>query len=322
MSEEKEMNLFDLCAAFFRWIGRCFMALVRWVGESIRLAWRWWYIVLPVVAIAVGGGLWYSRMENRIYEVNAIAHLYGPTIDDVKQVYGVLENALPSYVSEQQSLATLLQVEPAVTESLRKFGTFLVIDAKHDSVADYVDFDRKAKLHDTTNVVMTERINLQFCTKRPDLVPQVGEAIVSYLNRNSSFQSAYAAKLSLLQREAKFCHDQIEKVDSLTTAFYFEQGTEATMVYDRWEFLIGSREITLLHPQIFDLFRTTKKVDKQLSLATAPVVLEQGFVIESNPLNGRLKWLAISMVVGYLLGCLLALSVDRRKRIWVWLQHR
>ncbi|MGM9830690.1 MAG: hypothetical protein ACI3Z5_01580 [Paludibacteraceae bacterium] len=322
MSEEKDMNLFDLCAAFFRWIGRCCMTLIRWVGESLRLTWRWWFVVLPVMAIVLGVGLWYSRTDNRIYEVNAVAHLYGPTVDDVNQVYSALANALPASVSSTQTLPALLQVDPATTRTLRRFETYPVIDSRHDSIADYVDFQRKVKYQDTTNVHMASRINLQFRTKQPDLVPQVGTAIVNYLNSNASFQAAYAAKLATLQREARFCHDQIEKVDSLSTAFYFDQGTNNNLKYDRWELLVGTRQIELIHPQIFNLFYTTKKVDKELALATAPVVLEQGFVVKAKPINGWKKWSAIGLVVGYLLGCLLALLIDRRKAIFAWLNKQ
>ena len=322
MSEEKDMNLFDLCAAFFRWIGRCCMTLIRWVGESLRLTWRWWFVVLPVMAIVLGMGLWYSRTDNRIYEVNAIAHLYGPTVDDVNQVYGALANALPMSVSATQSLPALLQLDPAATRTLRRFETFPVIDSRRDSVADYVDFKRKAKFSDTINVVMASRINLQFRTKQPDMVPQVETAIVNYLNSNTAFQAAYETKLATLQREYRFCHEQIEKADSLSTAFYFDQGANKALMYDRWELLVGTRQIELVHPQIISLFRYTKKVDKELALATAPVVLEQGFVINAKPINGWKKWTVIGLVAGYLLGCLMALIIDRRKAIFAWLSQK
>ena len=83
----QEMNFFDLCAACGRAIGRCFVALWRVIERMIRLTYKYWWLVLTIVILAVAAALYYTRFENRTFKVNAVALLNGPTIQQFEQAY-------------------------------------------------------------------------------------------------------------------------------------------------------------------------------------------------------------------------------------------
>ncbi|MCM1034688.1 MAG: hypothetical protein NC038_03785 [Paludibacter sp.] len=322
-SNHHEMNLFDLLAAFFRRIGRFFKALVSMCGNSFRLSvWRW-YIVYPILCLGIAGAIYWSRPDNRIYKVGAIVKLNGPTVDDAKQVWQPLQFATPHCISSDQSIANLLGITDAEAASVERFACFNVIDCLNDSIADYIDFKGKHDLTDTMNVVMKNHLYLQFRTKCPEQAQKIGEAVLSYMNGNKALQSTYSAYHATLQREAEFCHTQIEKLDSLTTSFYFEQGI-GQQIQRSWAasaLVVGERELNLLHPEILELIQYTKKADKELSTATAPVVLEAAFTVDPRPVNGRLKCLFIGLIAGYIAGCMLAWAIERRKSIGSWLKH-
>ena len=61
MEQSREMNLFDLCAAFGRAIGRGVKGMFAGIGKMIRLSFRQWGIVLPIVLLFVGLFLYFSR---------------------------------------------------------------------------------------------------------------------------------------------------------------------------------------------------------------------------------------------------------------------
>ena len=311
------MNLFDLFAAFFRWIGKVCVGFWNLCLNSVRLSLRYWYIVVPVVILFGAAGIYYSRPINRIFKVEAIAYLNGPQAEDVRQVFKPIENNNPFFPN--QNLNDLLGLVGDQAETLRRFEIFDVIDFLNDSTADRVDYKRKHKLTDTLNVVMPNVICIRFRTKRPQNVPVVGEHLINYLNSNPALQAAFEKKKALMERKAVFCHDQLEKLDSLTTSFYFEQGGSA-QAQMKWGsgMVLGRREIKLITPEIMEMYNITEQVDHELSRCTAPVVVEQAFTTCPKAINGRGKCTVIGLFIGYILGCLIALAVKRRENIKEW----
>ena len=314
---DKNMNLFDLTAAFFRWIGRCCVGFWNLSIASLRLALHYWFITVPCVIIFFGVGFYYSRPLNRIYKAEAMVYLNGPLAEDVKQVYQPLINAY--YFFPNQNVAEVLDLTPDQADGLRRFEFYNVVDYLNDSTADMVDYRHKHKPSDTINVYRQNVVCLRFRTKRPDNVPVVGEHIINYLNSNPSLQASYLKKRALQERKVQFCHDQLEKLDSLTSAFYFGQGGTSQMQF-KWGdgMVLGKREIKLFTPEIMEFYRTAEQADRELALCTAPVVAQQPFTTIPRAINGRLLCSVIGILVGYIIGCLIALAVKRRKDIQEW----
>ncbi len=325
MSENKnetphELNLWDLCLICFRGLGNGCRLLWLFCTNMLRLSLQLWYIVLPVVIMGVSCGLYYSRKENRIYNVGAMVHLSGVNRTDVGRVYQSLSLATPDFINKEQTLATQLGLTNEQTKNLRKFTTAGVLDYQCDSIPDAVDKKNKHNLADTLTVVMPDYLYLSFQTKAPQEAQVVGKAVINYLNNNTELQKQYIAYKNVIQRKADFCRTQIEKLDSLTTSFYFEQAGSGHVRYDRWNsaLIVGDRRIDLLHPDILELIQTTEFAEKQLAMATAPVVPMSEFVIEPNAVNGRLKCSVLGLIAGYLFGCALAFAWKRRKQFAQW----
>lgn len=319
-----EMNLFDLTAAFFRAIGRFLKALFRLGGNSLRIFLRKWYISLPLLFLCIAGALYWSRPANRLYKVGTMVKLNGPHTEDLRQAWQPLQFAVPDCISATQSLPALLGISAEDAFPLQDFACLNVIDYKNDSTADVVDFRNKHNLSDTTDVVMPNYLYLQFRTRRPQQAQEIGKVILSYLNNHTSLQRAYENYVRTLQREAVFCRTQIEILDSLTTAFYFEQGTGQQIQRDirMSALVVGEREINLLHEEILQLIAHTKKTEYELSTATAPVVTVSDFTIDPRPVNGRLKCLLVALLCGYVTGCISAWTIEEKKRIALWLKRK
>lgn len=312
------MNLFDLVAAFCRWCGKQLSNLWTLFTNSIRLALHYWYITVPITLICGAIGFFYARPLNRTYKVDAIVYLNGPKSDEVKQIYKSLEYNFPIFPN--QEIENVLGLTPEQVQGVRKFKTFDVIDYQNDSTVDFVDYKRKHKLTDTVNVVMRDVICLQFRTKHPDLAPIVGEHIIAYLNNNSNFQASYEKKRALLERKSLFCHDQLEKLDSLTSAFYFQHAATGGQMQLRWGegMIMGKREIELFTDDILEFYNETEKVDRELTRCTAPVTVHQPFTICPKAINGPIKCTIIALLLGYIIACLTALMIHRRHELKDW----
>lgn len=320
--QERETNLFDVIRACFRGIGRGIKACAEGLALLIRLTYRQWWIVLIVLLLALVLANFYARKSNRIYKVEAIVWLNGPTVEQTEQLYKNLALALPSDMSQTQTLTSQLELTEHQLRGVRNFKSFHVIDCMHDSVADFVDYRHKQSRTDTLNVHMPNRLCLSFCTTNPSAVDTIGNAIIAYLNNSPKMQEPFALKRALLEREVAFAKSHIEKLDSLTTAFYFEQGTGPQVQANRWEsgFVAGKREIKFFTNVIYSEFKRLDKLNHLLSFCSAPVVLEDNFKINPNALNGRIKMNIIGLIAGWLLGCLIAAIIEQRKAIAAWLK--
>ncbi len=319
--EHKEMNLFDLCAAGVRGIGRGVQWCWRLLTDSLRLALQKWYIVAPVTLLFLAGGLFFARHSNRIYNVEAQVWLNGPTSDEVANAFTPLAQSLVTRTWSEQSAAELLQVAPEVVATASHFETFNVIDFLNDSTADMVDYKGKYKRTDTLNVVMKQCLQIRFRTKQPQNAAIIGNAILDYLNGNPSLQNSYKEHLEILRAEVGFYDKQVALADSIARTFYMESGRNAVQVQNKsYELMMGRREIKSLYPSLQDLINQAKKSHHELARATAPVVAPQGFIVGAHARNRYSNCGILAILIGYIVGCLIAWAVKRRNDLREWLK--
>lgn len=312
------MNFFDLCAACGRGIGRCFAAFGRLLAHMTRLSYRYWWLVLTVLILAVAAALYYTRCSNQTYKMNAVALLNGPSIQQFEQAYAPLR--LNKMISADADIKPFLDQRTA-----RAFDTFRVIDCLKDDEADFVDFKRKVVPTDTVKVQMNDRLCLQFRIKARDIeaLPAIELALLDFLNANEPMQQSYTTYLANLKEEVAFNHSQAQKLDSLTSSYYFYNASSAQpMNYSgNGVNFYGDRRIRLFLKEIYEQREVLRRADYRLQLATAPVVLENHFAMDPKPVNGRLKVLILFLLLGWCGSCALAELIDKRKAICAWLKQ-
>jgi len=311
------MNFFDLCVACGRAIGRCCVACWHLLERMIRLTYRFWWIVLTLVVLAIAAALYYTRQDNLTYKLDAVALLNGPTISQFDQAYVA--------VRANRLLPPEAPIAPYLTERTAwAFDTYRVIDCLHDNTADYIDFKRKSTPTDTVKVQMTDRLCLEFRIKACDLhlVPEIEQALMATLNRDPAMNRSYEAYVRNLSEEVAFNHRQALKLDSLTSVYYFTPvSAAAPMNYSgNGVNFYGDRRIRLFLDNIYEQQEHMQKVDYRMQLATAPVVLENHFAVNPKPVNSRGKCLVIFFLLGWIGGCVLAEIIDKRKVIGAWLK--
>ena len=321
MEQQREMNFFDLCKVLAHWLVKCVKWLVNSIGAIIRLTFRKWWIVLIIMALSIAAALYYSRHDNRIYKVNAIATLNGVTADVVRGEFENLSHATPWL--EQQNLATMLHIDPALAANTSAFRTFDVIDCLGDSIVDYVDYKGNVTRTDTMYMHMSHTIALQFRTRRPNDVPQLEEAILNYLNSRPYFQQKYTSFRNDLERTARFHRDQVDKLDSLTTRFYFDAVPTQQVQLNSWEsgVILGNRQISLFLEDVYPEIRAMENTNDRLATCTAPVVLQSHFSVDPRAVNRLSVSLLWALVIGWMIGLLLAALVENWKALLHWLRQ-
>lgn len=319
---EKDMNFIDLCVACGRAIGRGCKACGRILARMTRLTYRYYWVVLPIILLGLAASLYYTREKNTINRANAIVMVNAGSLQQFEQAFAPLR--LEKSIPAEFAIKGFLKRHKAL-----RFETFHVIDSKHDGTADFIDFKKKVKATDTTEIIMQDRICIQFFIKDRDLdsLPQIEKAVLDYLNANEALQQSYGIYLANLRESAAFNHTQAMKLDSLTSHYYFRghlgknsfgQMQQGTVVMSDWG---GDWRVRLFLDEIYKQHGHIQRTDYRLHLATAPVVLENHFTLDPKPVNGRIKFGVFFLLLGWAAGCALAELIDRRKAILTWLQQ-
>lgn len=315
------MNFFDLCVACGRGIGRCCKACVRLLARMARLTYRYWWIVLTMVVLALAAALYYTRKDNVINKVNAVAMVNVGSIQQFEQAFAPLRTK--KMIPEDAPIYAFLDEHVATG-----FDTYRVIDCLNDYTADFIDFKRSIKPTDTVNVIMQDRVCIQFCLKNRDLdsLPVIEQAMLDFLNSNEAMQKAYCVYLENLRDEVAFNHIQAVKLDSLTSHYYFRghlgknsfgQMQQGTVVMSDWG---GDWRVRLFLDDIYEQREHLQLKDYRLHMATAPVVLENHFAVDKKPVNGRAKCCILFLILGWVFGCAIAELIDKRKALNEWLK--
>ena len=314
---DKEMNFFDLCVLGWRALGRGCNVIGRVLARMVRLTVWYWWIAVPVVLIGLGGAYYYTRPDNLTFKVNAVALLNGPSIQQFEQVYTplIVGKTLPEGAAINQYVFNL---------AMKGFRTYRVIDCLGDETADYIDFNGRTSYTDTLHVPMQDRLCLQFQVKMRHLylLPTFEKVLLDYLNADPVLQQTYEPYMKNLREEVAFNHRQAQKLDSLTSSYYFHPVSNAApMNYEgNGVNFYGDRRIRLFLDKIYEQHAHVQRMDQRLQLATAPVTLENHFTVDPTPLNGRRKFMVMFFLLGWCGACLLAELIDSRKKIIAWLK--
>ena len=287
------MNLWDLLCLGAKRVKKWFCACMHLFTGMVRLSYRQWWIVGLFVVAATALGIYNSRPSNKIYKVNAIATLNGPSFREVADYF----------------------------ESMDKtYEAFTVVDCRNDGVADYVDYGRHHSPEDSINVSMSDQIGLQFIVRDTAQIPAIESRIMARFNSREQFVSAFNHYQAHMERLYRFDQEQVDKLDSMTTAFYATANAPQVQS-NAWELVMGRKEIILPVKQIEQFMAHKEQRDMRYARCTAPVVLHGHFVPQKKAENGRLKCTALGLLFGWLLGCLVALCWERRRAIRAWLRQ-
>ena len=315
----KDTNLFDLLAACSRAIANACKGCWKLFCNMLRLTYRKWYIVLPLWVIF--GGLYYyaHRPIRAKYKVQGIVLLNGPSVEHFNQAVSALALSEPS---PGRNTADRLNIDPSIAALTYRYQTRDVIDMLADGYPDFVDYKDKIIRNDTMVIHMQDRICLRFRLKHYlTALPQIEEGLLHFFNTDPDMMKAYEVYLKNLQREAKFHHDQIEKLDSLTSDFYFRQGAAVLPIDNGKETVsFGNRGIHLFLDDIKKEMELCRQVDQRLARATAPVVFEHHLVAAPSIKYHPIVRLLLTLLIGWLGALLIAHVVERWKDINAWLR--
>lgn len=317
-NNSKEVNLLQLIAIVFDWLKQIGSRIINLMGRILQLSFRRKITLIIAIGICVAVGQYMTRKSVRIYKAEAMAMIYGSDAQTLKEVSRQLENSLSS--NNLISLATKLSLPDSVANNIAEISSFYVIDFMKDSVADVIDFENNHSLTDTMNVKMRDRLYFRLKTKSIAQVPQVQTALLNYFNNNKVLKSQFDTKKNELIQQVQLCDSESKRIDSLAKVSYFKEN-EKQLSFENNKLLLGEQRKQLFFGELLRLQEVKSAAQTKLSNYNQPIELPASFVVDPTPLNGRLKYGIYSILIGYILGLLIAVFVENHKKLFSYLNR-
>lgn len=317
--DTKEINLMQLINLFLNWLKNTTISLVKLSGKLLQISYKYKWMSLVVILIAVAIGQYMARPSARIYKAEAMGLLFGSEVQNIKEIFKQLENSDPK--NNELSLASKLSIPDSVSNNIVGIETFYVIDYLNDGVGDLVDFNNSNSLKDTLNLRMTNRLYVRIKTMNVNQIPIVQTAIVQYFDSLPEIKQQFEAKQRNLMNRIEICNIELHRIDSMAEAEYFKNNLQQ-IKFDNNKLILGQQDKQLFYNHLLNLNSQKGEIENDLIQYTHAVTFPSGFVVTPAPLNGRLKYGVISIFFGYIISLMIIIIIDSRKKIIKFLENK
>lgn len=315
----KEINLLQLIAMLFDWLGGLLKSVLEGLGYLLRLSYRHALITIIITGMAVGAGLFLSRPSARIYKAEAMAMIYGSEAQTVKEICKQLENSIST--NNLYSLSATLQVPDSIARNIIQFQSFYVIDYLKDKIADRVDFDDNHPLTDTLNVRMTDRLYFRIKTKNTGQISIVQKALLNYFNTNEVMKTQFENKKNELKQEIDICNAECKRIDSLAKVSYYK-AVDKQIKFENNKLIVGEQKKQLLYGDLLEIHKAKTKAEIQYVNYKQPMALPAGFAVIQIPINGSVKYGILGLLIGYFVSLIVSTLFENRKKIAKYLNRK
>ena len=219
-------------------------------------------------------------------------------------------------VKDKSILSETLEISKETSDNIVNIGAFWIIDLNRDSIPDKVDYYNNHNVHDTINVRMKDRFDIQVKIKSLQNLNKVRDALIHYINSNQFFQEKNKIRLNQLSESLKRMDVDISRIDSLQKVKYFEEPRlKATQSNGQIVFIQEQNYTQLLHKDIHSLIKEKQFLETELNMYNQIVTVLNDFTIPVERTN-NLSYFAVRVIPALLIPVLLLLIfISRREAI-------
>ena len=318
-TENKEINLLQLFELFINWIKHISVQAVNFCGRLIQLLFRHLFITIVVAVICLSVSIYLTRPESKIYKAEALGLIYGSDAQTVREISKQLENATPTI--KFNSFATKLLLPDSVAKNIVSFHSYYVIEYIKDHIAVAVDYNDNYSQKDTMYVKMRDRVQMNLLTKKPNQIPIIEKAILSYFNNNEMLKTRFINARNLLTEQYKVSSLELARVDSLAKVFYFKDYNQQ-LRFDNNKLVFGEQQKQLFYKDLLKLQDINSYSKNELINYKQPLVIPSGFAVNPIAINGTIKYGVFSLIISLIISIIIAGFIENSKHIVNFLKSK
>jgi hypothetical protein len=312
-SNEGEIDLLDL----FHRMGTAISSLMKALGRAFMITIvfmlrRWLPLGVSLVAGAVVSMVLKSTSAS-FYTSDMTIKTNGATAAEVIPYL----NKLHTFCIEGNSaeLANALSVKPESINEINDISAFWIIDQNKDNIPDYVDYKNNHNVYDTTNVRMTDRLNIRVQVRSPQELTSIRDGIIHFIKTDSLFEQKNRLRLRQnAELLARFDYDIIQ-LDSLQKVKYFEETRNRKPENGGQMIFLQEQKTQLVYTDIYDLYARKQAIESDRELYKDIVTMLSDFSLPSRRDNGAMYYAKQVVPVFFCFTLILLIILANRKKI-------
>jgi hypothetical protein len=308
-----EIDLLDL----FRRINKSLIKLFSAIGRAflisiVFLLKRWLPLGLSIL-IGIGFSYYKKSTSESVYTSDMVLKT------NIIQVSDLIDyiNRLNIYCSERNELAIAeaLGVNKEQVKNIVDISAYWVIDKRHDSIPDFVDYNDSHDVYDTTNVRMKDRIDIRAKTTYSQELTNIREGIVRYINSDSLFQQRNRIRIQQNKDFLSRLNYDIIQLDSLQKVKYFEETRNRKTPNGAQMVFLQEQNTQLVYKDIYGLYKRKQKLELENDLYKDLVTVLSDFSSPTRRDNGTLFYGKHYIPICFCITLLFLIIFANRKRI-------
>jgi hypothetical protein len=306
---DDEIDLLDLFNRMGRTLNRWANALERaFLKTTVFLLRRWLPLGLSIVA-GIGVSYIMKTTSTSFYTSDLV--LKSNVVDNSQMISYV--NRLQTFSTKSLSEALALGTESS--KNISKISAYWIIDKNKDKIPDYVDYKNDHNVYDTTNIRMSDRLDIQVIIKTPQELALVRDGIVKYIESDSLFQRMNRLRLNHnLELQARFDYD-ILQLDSLQKVKYFEETRNRKPQSGGQMVFLQEQNTQLLYNDIQTLYYRKQSLETERDLYKGIVTVLNDFTLPAVRDNGTMYYGKKIIPWFFLITLLLLIVVANRGKL-------
>lgn len=310
---DDEIDLLDLFRRMGKTLGRWGNAIGRgFLISVVFMLRRWIPLTLSVILGLVLAIILRSSMKSFYTSDLVLKANIEPTDELISYI-----NRLHTYCLEdgKQHLAEAISLTSAQTDNILDIKASWIIDNSRDGIPDYVDYNETHDDFDTTNVRMTDRLDVRVRILQPQELSNVREGIIKFINNEPLFQQKNAMRLKQNNEMLTRLEYDILQLDSLQKFKYFEEARNLVPRTGNQMIFLQEQKTQLIYTDIYNLYNKKQIIEQDLGLYKEIVTILSDFNIPVQRDNGGLYYAKTFVPLFFLLTLLILIMLANRKKL-------
>jgi hypothetical protein len=319
--KEKELDLLDLLSIIGKTIGSFLKNIVKYFLQTIVFSFKKALYFLPFIFIGIGVAFYMTMPSKRKYKADLILQINDGDAFTMRNITNSLSQSFLKVAEPDKNLpeiARMLSIPLQDAADLVDVQAYYLVDLNKNGTVDYVDYN-KSFVEDTSHVFMHNQIAIRFESKTPESFNRLNTGFMHYLESNSFLAEQRNIRQAYDQAQVLFYKAEINKLDSLSNLEYFKPEDRMKMTSKDGVMMVSSDK-QLFQTQLIDLNNRLRDHEQRLETGKEVVRAVSPLIIDNQATPGRLKTLAIALVVSYLIGLITLLLVFNRRKVETWME--
>ena len=316
-NENQELDLLDVLKSIGNAIVNFFTKTLHIFGWLIRLIYQYKYVCIASIVLFVLLGLYINR--TKIYRAETDLKIISYPSYYVKDILDPLH--LQSISGNEGVLSKELNMSIEDVKKITDIKCFYYIDLYRNGTPDYIDYEGKYDVNDTTSIILPWRLRIRVEGKDTSLFPRMTEALLHMLTNNEQIKRENELRTIQLDDRIAFVDREIQLLDSLRKKEYFQKKRELSVALDK-AILLNERDMKLFHSDMLDLDKAKSDLVWERTFYAQGLLFENEFSYDSRPINGKSKTLPKFVLFGFLFGMLLSCGWKFKERISNYLNRQ